>query len=560
MTITQHTGRAAPLGRSKKGNITNFAVYSKSANNVSLGIFIKNSSPQEFPLNKSGDVWHISLSNIPIEFTYAYKVDESDWTADPYFHERCFFDWEGVEPPKIPWKDLIIYEMHVRGFTIDPSSKVKHPGTFLGIIEKIPYFKSLGINAVELMPIFAFDSSHSYWGYNPHSFFLLEPKYLNTSLIEFKMFVKELHKNGIEVLLDVVFNHTTEKASLHTIDKSTYFLLSESGEFKNYSGCGNTVNCNHKIARKLIVDSLRYWIDEMHVDGFRFDLASILTRGEDGNPLETPPLIEEITKLSLEKKIKLIAEPWDAAGLYSLGFFQKKGETWSEWNDQFRDGVRRFIKGDHCNFQDLFLNNSTIHFITAHDGFTLRDLVTYEQKHNFENGEENRDGSNHNISWNCGIEGETEDSEIQNLRDRQMRNFLLALLLSKGTPMLLMGDEYGHTRRGNNNPYAKDHRINWFCWDELENKKEFFSFVSFLISLRKSSALDWEKFQKNSFLSKDLFIAFNPSSKNTELILPKGNWKILINTSNPQTLQKTEMAHSNHLFLGPYSSLLARSI
>ena len=410
--------------------------------------------------------------------------------------------------------------MHVRGFTQDPSSNVVDRGTFLGIIEKIPYLKSLGINAVELMPIHEFNENDNsnrdpttnetlcnYWGYSTVNFFSPMSRYgtgKKSALHEFKTLVKALHAHGIEVILDVVYNHTAEGngegsiISFKGLENSVYYMLGPNGEYYNFSGCGNTLNCNNPLVRELIRDSLRYWVTEMHVDGFRFDLASILTRSHDGIVLSNPPLIEAITLDPILANTKLIAEAWDAGGLYQVGTFPAMG-TWAEWNGKYRDSIRRFVKGTDeevgsfatriCGSEDLYgkgrLPSHSINFVTAHDGFTLSDLASYNQKHNEPNGENNRDGTDDNESWNCGEEGTTNDPEVIALRKRQMKNFHLALMVSQGVPMILMGDEYGHTKLGNNNSWGHDSRLNWFQWDTLDENQDFFRFYRMAIDFRK---------------------------------------------------------------------------
>ncbi|MBS0655841.1 MAG: glycogen-debranching protein, partial [Verrucomicrobia bacterium] len=489
------------------------------------------------------------------------------------------FDWENDQHPRIARQDLIIYEMHIRGFTNHPSSKVTSPGTFSGIIQKIPYFKELGVNALELLPIMEFNESENhnvnpktkkelcnFWGYSPLSFFSPMQRYASSSnpqesLNECKAMVKALHQAGIEVILDVVFNHTgegNEKGPVWSwkgFADAVYYLKNGSGEYLNYSGCGNTLNCNHPIVADLIIEALRYWVVEFRVDGFRFDLASILTRGQDGRILESAPLIERITQDPILSHCKLIAEAWDAAGLHQVGSFYQSSwqgpDEWMEWNDDFRSVVRCFLKGTPgyvgrfttklCGSEDYYGKggsplNST-NYVTCHDGFTLKDLVSYNQKRNKENGEDNRDGMNNNDSWNCGAEGETSNHEIVALRERQMKNFWLALFISAGVPMIMMGDEYGHTKDGNNNSWCQDDDKNWFLWDELESTNSPYRFCKEMIRFRKSCPLlkrgsfyqkqditwygkegpaDWS--QQSQFIAlhikdhkegNDLFVAFN---------------------------------------------------
>lgn len=662
-----------PFGPSKHDKGYNFALFSHHATSVTLCLF----EPKEdkivakFVLNsktqKTGTVWHIFVDNLPPDFTYAYFIEgpydplrghyyeTRHYLLDPYAKQLatpnqwgvlpkgvCLplhrgvvghnepFHWDNDQHPQIPYKDLIIYEMHVRGFTRDSSANVTHQGTFLGIIEKIEHFKSLGINAVELLPIFEFhetqnpyincltkESLYQYWGYSTVNFFAPMNRYgtgQKNTISEFKMLVKALHKAGIEVILDVVYNHTAEGnengpvISFKGIENSVYYLLGPNGEYYNFSGCGNTLNCNHPVVRDFIRDSLRYWVLEMHVDGFRFDLASVLTRSHDGTPLHRPPLIEMLTMDPILANTKLIAEAWDAAGLYQVGSFPGLG-GFAEWNGVFRDGVRRFIKGTDGavgNFatrisgsEDLYGKGRSpahsINYITSHDGFSLADLVSYNQKHNEQNGEENRDGQNDNESWNCGVEGPTDDPEIIALRKRQMCNFHLALMVSQGVPMLLMGDEYGHTKMGNNNSWGHDSPLNWFQWDTLEQEKDFFYFYSSLINFRKKHPVltrstflrekdviwhgrevgkpEWGG--KSRFLGftlpdffnhYTLYIAFNAYAESFSFELPKTNgvgpWKRIVDTSKEgETFideEKAPVIKEELYTLPAYSALLLK--
>jgi isoamylase len=521
-TLQSGKGQPEPLGLTIIDGRTNFAVHAPHASKITLCLFWSSfTRPDvEIPLNGPDQgVWHVEMQDVPPNASYAYRLNDKLILSDPYAREFTIFypwgdfsriripflcraapphvfDWQGVKSPKIPIEELIIYEMHIRGFTVHSSSGVQSPGTYLGVVEKIDYLKQLGINAVELMPIYEFDETHApkvysatklqrinYWGYNPISFFIPVSRFAfqqEKTIDEFKTMVRELHRAGIEVLLDVVYNHTGEgedfPISMRSFDKTEYFMIDENDHDRNYTGCGNTFQTNSRIGQKIIIDSLRYWVEEMHIDGFRFDLASILTRGTNGHPLEDPPVLKAIANDPILKNIKLIAEPWDAMGLQQVGQFHKWGH-WAEWNSSFRDHVRKFIKGTE-NETGFFATSLTgsqftyphgtpqsgINFITAHDGFCLRDLVTYQNKYNIENGENNRDGSDQNLSWNCGAEGPTQDIEIHELRERQLRNFWITLLVSQGIPMFLMGDEIGHTRKGNNNPYVQDNEINWFDW------------------------------------------------------------------------------------------------
>jgi isoamylase/glycogen operon protein len=424
--------------------------------------------------------------------------------------------------------ELIIYEMHLRGFTRHESSQVQNGGTWKGLQEKIDYLKKLGVNAIELLPILEFDETDcpffnlkgqrlsNYWGYSPLSFFAPMLRYASTfepkkARRECKETIRALHHAGIEVILDLVFNHTQEGneqgpiVSWKGFSERDYYLQNGFG-FLNFSGCGNTVNCNNPVVQDLIINALRHFVIEYHVDGFRFDLASIFLRGRQGQPLAEPPLLERITDDPILKNCKLIAEPWDAAGLHQVGSFSTsvyRGQIrWMEWNDDWRNTVRRFLKGESgmsgrfatklAGSQDIYSSGSpcnSINFITCHDGFTLNDLVTYDTKHNEDNGEENHDGIDINDSWNCGVEGASTKPEVLKLRERQQKNFLLALFLSQGIPMLTMGDEYGHTKNGNNNSYGHDSPLNWFLWDTLAERNNLFHFVQGLIALRKECSL-----------------------------------------------------------------------
>jgi isoamylase len=631
-------GTPSPLGVSLQGNTFNFALYSCKAATVSLCFFDRETAKEifEIPLlpdrNRTGNIWHISLGNINPKLMYAYKIfpkfdQKQTFLLDPYAKSlsttniwgknnppqnsyRPFadliqtypFDWGNDSPPNIPLNELIIYEVPIRPFTQHPSSKTNHPGTFLGVIEKIPHLIELGINAVELLPVQEFNEceykqSHpdnkktlyNLWGYSPVNFFSPMNRYATSTkpgaaILEFKEMVKKLHQHGIEVILDVVFNHTGEGDetgpifSFKGIDNSLYYILDEHKAYRNFSGCGNSINANEPPVLDMLVDCLCYWVKEMHVDGFRFDLASALIRGPDGNPLEKAPLIEAITAHPVLSKVKLIAEPWDAAGLYQVGNFDPKTKRWSEWNGKYRDGVRRFIKGTPwssgefatrlCGSEDLYHDRgpgNSINFVTSHDGFSLADLVSYNCKHNIDNGEGNRDGFSDNLSWNCGVEGTTNDKKILTLRERQMKNFHLALMLSQGVPMLVMGDEYGHTKQGNNNTWCQDNELSWFNWDKLKENHSFYRFYRLLIYFRKHHPIlrrlsfltnqdvvwhglepfkpDWNSdLRFVAFTLKDkqydrhLFVAFNAQDHNQQIQLPPPpysmQWKWVVNTAN----------------------------
>jgi glycogen operon protein len=446
------------------------------------------------------------------------------------------FDWGEDRPPDIPVEDLVVYEMHVRGFTRHPSSRVKYPGTFAGIRQKIPYLKELGVNCVELMPVFEFDEFEvpwtnpltgerllNYWGYSPLGFFAPKAGYAATGKLgmqvdELKSLVKVLHQSGIEVILDVVFNHTAEGGeggptlSLRGIDNKTYYMLTADGAYLNFAGTGNTLNCNHPVVRNLLVECLHYWAAEYHIDGFRFDLASVLGRDPSGAPLSNPPLLESLAFDPILARCKLIAEAWDAGGLYQVGSFPGYGR-WAEWNGKYRDCLRRFLKGDAGQVREVAQRLSgsadlygaraattSVNFITCHDGFTLLDLVSYNAKHNEANGEDNRDGANDNLSWNCGCEGPTDSPAVNALRRRQIKNAAALLFLTAGIPMFPMGDEFGRSQGGNNNAYCHDSEFNWLNWDLATTNADLLRFFKLCIAFRKAHPLlrDWSQATGNA--------------------------------------------------------------
>ena len=544
----------------------NFTVH--TSNGTSCDLLLFHPGEEEpyaiipFPESyKIGDVYSMIVYDLKSEdFEYAYRVDgpydeqkgllfdKTKILLDPYaqavagqevwghkrtrtYHARVVrdsFDW-GVQPQSSrEMSDLIIYELHVRGFTNHSSSGVKHPGTFAGLKEKIPYLKELGINAVELMPIFEFDEMINarevdgkqlveYWGYNTVGFFSPNASYtaaeeVNNEGQELKELIRELHENGIEVILDVVFNHTAEGNengpffSFKGFDNNIYYLLTPEGNYYNFSGCGNSLNCNHPVVQQMILECLRHWTVHYRVDGFRFDLASILGRDEDGMPMNNPPLLKSLAYDPLLRNVKLIAEAWDAGGLYQVGNFPAS-KRWAEWNGQYRDTMRGYLKGDFweansaawriCGSGDLYGGyysdgnsnyagyNSCINFLTCHDGFTMYDLYSYNNKHNEANGWNNTDGANDNRSWNCGMEGDTKDPEVLKLRYRMIRNACAILMCSRGTPMFFSGDEFGNTKFGNNNSYCQDNEISWIDWNLLEKNKDLFEFFKFMIDYRK---------------------------------------------------------------------------
>jgi len=452
--------------------------------------------------------------------------DNSSTAMKSVVVDPAAYDWEGDIPLSRPSSRTIIYEMHVRGLTRHPSSGVgeKTRGTYAGLIEKIPYLQQLGITAVELLPVFQFDAQDcppgkvNYWGYAPVAFFAPHQAYSSRRdplgpVDEFRDMVKALHRAGIEVILDVVFNHTAEgnesgpTLSFRGIDNPTYYILEAGGSrYANYTGCGNTVNANHPVVRRLIVDSLRYWVEEMHVDGFRFDLASILSRDSSGHPLPNPPVLWDIESDPALAGTKLLAEAWDAAGLYQVGSFV--GDAWKEWNGRFRDDVRDFFRcepGSLRRVADRMVGSheiyghkereaeQSVNFVTCHDGFTLNDLVSYNHKHNDANGEDNRDGGNDNRSWNCGVEGPTDDPTVEKLRNRQVKNYLAVTLMSLGVPMIVMGDEIRRTQGGNNNAYCQDNETSWFDWTQVEKHADVHRFVKLAIDRRLLRTVEHER-------------------------------------------------------------------
>lgn len=539
----------------------NFTVHSQKATSCELLLFHRMEEEPyaiiPFPERyRIGKVYSMIVFGLNIEeFEYAFRLDgpwdpkqgllfdkthplldpyakavtgQSVWGVQPQkdgpYRARVVknnFDWGNFGQPLLPMSDLIIYELHVRGFTKHPSSCVTHPGTFEGLMEKIPYLKELGINAVELMPIFEFDETLGkrdvdgrtlldYWGYNTVSFFAPNTSYTasneyNREGQELKALIRKFNENGIEVFLDVVFNHTAEGnekgpvISFKGFDNNIYYMLTPEGYYYNFSGCGNTLNCNHPIVQQMIVDCLRYWVTDYRVDGFRFDLASILGRNEDGTPMKNPPLLERLAMDPLLGNVKLIAEAWDAGGMYQVGCFPA-WKRWAEWNGKYRDELRSYLKGEYWRapeaskriigspdlYQGAYMGfNSSVNFLTCHDGFTLYDLYAYNDKHNEANGWGNTDGSSDNRSWNCGAEGETDLSEVKELRLKLMRNACVVLLCSRGIPMFFAGDEFGNTQFGNNNAYCQDNEISWLDWTLLEKNHEFFEFFKHIIQFRK---------------------------------------------------------------------------
>ncbi|XP_075674208.1 isoamylase 1, chloroplastic [Castanea sativa] len=668
-----YRGSPTPFGATARDGGVNFTIFSANAVSatlclISLSDLHDNKVAEQISLdpltNKTGDVWHVFLKGDFKDMLYGYKFDgkfspdkglyydSSRILLDPYAKAvisrgefgalgadgNCWpqmacmvpsfddeFDWEGDLPLKYPQRDLIIYEMHVRGFTRHESSRTEFPGTYLGVVEKLHHLKELGVNCIELMPCHEFneleyfsynsvlgDYKVNFWGYSTVNYFSPMTKYSSSgvrncgrdAINEFKLLIREAHKQGIEVIMDVVFNHTAEGnengplLSFRGVDNSVYYMLAPKGEFYNYSGCGNTFNCNNPVVRQFIVDCLRYWVTEMHVDGFRFDLASIMTRGSSlwdavnvygnsiegdllttGSPLSSPPLVDMISNDPILHGVKLIAEAWDTGGLYQVGTFPHWG-IWSEWNGKYRDTVRQFIKGTDgfsgafakclCGSPNLYREGgrkpwNSINFVCAHDGFAMADLVTYNNKHNLANGEDNNDGENHNNSWNCGQEGELASTSVKKLRKRQMRNFFLCLMVSQGVPMIYMGDEYGHTKGGNNNTYCHDNYINYFQWDKKENSSsDFFRFCCLMTKFRhecESLGLydfptaerlqwhghtpgmpDWSEtsrfvaFTLIDSVKGEIYVAFNASHLPVVITLPEHpgfRWEPLVDTSKP---------------------------
>ena len=569
MSSDIHPGKSYPLGAKAYDHGVNFSVFSRNAAHIELLLFdhVDQQKPTRIikldpHLHRTFYYWHVFLEGLLPGQIYAFRVYSSKSTekwnqfdsrkilSDPYAKaivspknysrqaaidpgDNCEqamkgvvtpqdnYDWEGDEPLNIPYSESIIYELHVKGFTRHESSGVtpEKRGTYAGLVEKIPYLKQLGITAVELMPVYQFDEQDAqgdltnYWGYSPVNFFSVHNGYGFEKdplklIREFKDMIKAFHKAGIEVILDVVFNHTAEAGkngpvfNLKGFGNDSYYLLKSNGEYRDYTGCGNTLNANHSILRRMIRHSLRYWAEEMHIDGFRFDLASVLSRDEYGKPLKNPPVLWEIESVPSLAHVKLIAEAWDAGGLYQVGSFI--GEKWAEWNGHYRDDVRKFVKGEErivkklasriLGSPDIYPDpdrepNRSINFITCHDGFTMNDLVSYNEKHNDANLEDGRDGSSFNDSWNCGIEGPTKNQDIESLRLKQIKNFFTILFISQGTPMLSMGDEIRRTQLGNNNAYCQDNEISWMDWNLLVPNSNLHTFVRNLISFTKEKEI-----------------------------------------------------------------------
>ncbi|MEZ5501809.1 MAG: glycogen debranching protein GlgX [Halioglobus sp.] len=668
-SIAVASGTPLPLGAWPSGGGVNFSVFSRHATAVELLLFESADAPlhqrsiQLDPAqHRTGDIWHVCLQGIGTGQVYAWRADGpyqpdkgmrfnrhrllldphavalvgtdrwdfvkargdhpdspdaacSLWCEDnePWM-ARCMvtdspFDWRGDRPLRHQWADTIIYESHVRGLTIHPSSAVAHPGTFLGVVEKIPYLQALGITSLELMPVQEFnerevdrcdpttgESLGNYWGYSTVAFFAPKESYSSRrhwgcQVDEFKTMVRELHSAGIEVILDIVFNHSAEGNELgptlnfRGLDNPIYYLLeSDPSHYRNFTGCGNTLNCNHPVVRDYILDCLRYWTLDMHVDGFRFDLASVLERDEEGNLLSAAPLLERIAEDPILRDIKLIAEAWDAAGIYQVGHFA--GRRWSEWNGRFRDDVRRFWRGDPglsaalasrlCGSADLYLRSgkaplNSINFVTCHDGFTLADLVSYATKHNDANGEGNRDGAAENYSENHGAEGVSDDPGINAARLRKSKNFIATLMLSRGVPMLLGGDEFGRSQYGNNNAWCQDNPISWYDWNLLQSQDELYRFTCAMIAIRKRYGVlrreefytreqigwfgadgrypDWDRLDgilgcciHTDDARGKLCMLFNARHAPVSFSLPGGPWRIAVNTAVKYEVPERESA------------------
>jgi isoamylase len=692
-------GRPTPLGAHRFSDGVNFTLFSRHATRVRLEFYDapEDGTPSrsidlEAPRHRTGDIWHVWVQGVPAGQLYAYRVDGPyrpreghrfnphkllldpcataiarpgkwdfgpargyDPSGDPpdlfpsttddaatmpksiFLHEH--FDWEGDSPPRHSPSEIVIYETHVRGCTMDPSSGVSRPGTYHGLTERIPYFKDLGITTLELMPVQEFNEDDrlrvnpltgekltNYWGYDPVAFFAPKASYSSHSAkgqqkLEFKEMVKAFHRADIAVILDVVMNHTAEGSELgpticlRGIDNSIFYLLDEHNPrfYKDYTGVGNTLNANHPVVCDFIMDVLRYWAMEMHVDGFRFDLASVLGRDEHGRLLSNPPLLERIAEDPILRDIKIIAEAWDEGGAYQVGSFSER--RWAEWNGRFRDDVRRFWLGEPgmigrfatrlCGSSDLYERSgkgpvASINFITSHDGFTLNDLVSYKQKHNEENGEYNRDGTDTNDSDNYGVEGPSTDPSIESIRNRQIKNFLATLFLSRGIPMLLGGDEFRRTQRGNNNAYCQDNEMSWYDWRLLETHREIHRFTRGMISFRRAHPVlrrpafytdsdiqwfntqgtppSWQDPQQQSLAclifgqgEPDLYLMFNASKHEESFRLPQapnGNaWRLAVDTYRAapgdylEAGEESPLQSQDRYRVGPRSSvvLLARS-
>ena len=684
------SGSPLPLGAHVRGNGVNFAIFSRHATGVRLDLFnrAEDAAPArsiilEATRNKTGDIWHVWLEGIRPGQLYGFRVagpyaprdghrfNPNKLVIDPYataivlpadgdsrfamgydasspdkdlsFSDvdnassapKCViayedFDWQGDQPLRLPWTSTLIYELHVRGYTIDPGAGVRAPGTYRGVIEKIPYLKGLGVTAVELMPVQEFNESDlhrvdpttnerltNFWGYDPTSFFAPKASYASVrehgaQVLEFKEMVRALHLEGVEVILDVVFNHTGEgdelgpTLSFRGIDNAIYYWLAEDKRYyRNFTGTGQTVNASHPVVRDLILDALRYWVMEMHVDGFRFDLASVLGRDVRGRVLADAPLLERIAEDPILRDAKLIAEAWDAAGAYQVGAFSDR--RWAEWNGHFRDDVRRFWRGDAgmmgrfasriCGSSDLYAGSGkgpecSVNFVACHDGFTLNDLVSYSRKHNEANGEGNRDGVDENFSANYGVEGEAAEPGIERVRLRQIRNFLLTLAISRGVPMLLAGDEFRRTQRGNNNAFCQDNETGWVDWSLMERNRELVHFVRDVFAFRRAHAVlrreafygeqdiqwfdaeggspNWLDPTQRQLACRigdregsDLYLMFNAGTDPVSFVVPAlmapGQWRVAIDTAQPSVANGGEAATDARIVTGSVHEIDSRS-
>ena len=657
-------GSPLPFGARQHVGGVNFALFSRHATRVLLELYERPDSRSPTRVidldparHRTGDVWHVWVRDITSGQLYAFRIDgpykpeeghrfnvnkllldpfattlvgTRNWdfeaargydsssnlsdlslstvdnagSAPKCMLTEAHFDWEGDLPLRHPATDAVIYETHIRGFTIHPSSRAVYPGTYRGLTEKIPYLQDLGVTAIELMPVQEFNENElsrvnpitkerlrNYWGYNPAAF--LAPKETYAGLgssgqqtLEFREMVKSFHRAGIEVILDIVLNHTSEGSELgptvclRGMDNSIFYMLQEDERryYKNFSGVGNTLNANHPVVRDFIMQVLRYWVIDMHVDGFRFDLASVLGRDEHGNLLQNAPLLESIAEDPILRDVVLIAEAWDAGGAYQVGSFSES--RWGEWNGRFRDDVRRFWLGEAgmmgpfasrmCGSADLYQKSgkgpgNSLNFVTSHDGFTMNDLVSYEKKHNEENGEYGRDGTDANYSENCGVEGPSESADVEALRNRLIKNFLVTLFVSRGVPMLLAGDEFRRTQRGNNNAYCQDNAISWLDWSFLEKHREIHRFTRGIIAFRRAhpvlrkaafytdleiqwfgpqgAAPAWGDLGQKSFaclifghLEADLFLMFNADAAPSDFLIPAPpgtkTWRLAVDTSH----------------------------
>jgi len=651
-------GRPYPMGPIVYPDGVRFTLFSRHATRVWLALFdrVEDLEPVwEYEMDPTrhrvGDVWSIFVRGLEEGALFKYRVDgpfapekghrfnRDIYLLDPYakafvgdVHDgtmKCVavhdhMDWTDDIRPRIPLRNLVIYETHVRGFTRHPSAGVTHPGTYAGFIEKIPWLKELGVNAVELLPIHEMGENYlgrkgpdgqeltNYWGYSTIGFFAPTGRYAISAhrmehLEEFRALVRALHAAGIEIILDVVFNHTSEgnefgpTLCFKGIDNAVYYLLRD-GQYLNFSGCGNTLNCNHPLVRDFILDCLRYWVAVMHVDGFRFDLASILGRDQDGSIRQDAPLLTRIAEDPVLRDTKLIAEAWDAGGAYQVGSFG--GHRWAEWNGLYRDEVRRYWRGDPgtrpafatrlAGSSDLYYRSGrtpchSINFVTCHDGFTLRDLVSYNRKHNEANGENNRDGMDENYSWNSGVEGETDHPAINALQLRRQKNFIATLFLSLGVPMVLGGDEFGRTQRGNNNAYCQDNEISWYDWSLAETNAELVRFTRECAAFRRENpvfrrdafyrgveaglapedadilwfdetggAVNWHAAEnplacriharENDGIA--LYLMFNPTPTAVMFTLPPGQWFVRIDTAAAPPDDIVPLEHASRVALG----------